>query len=69
MKNLIDNWWRDHFTTPPQLTIEVDNAEACKELASAGLGYTILPGLTSNNQDDLYCVPLISDTIKLKRNV
>ena len=69
LKNLIDNWWTDHFNSHPKSVIEVDNAEACKEVVRSGLGYSILTGLTLNNQDDLYCLPLSSKQFDLKRNV
>ncbi len=69
LKYLIDNWWKNNFNRPPKSIIEVDNAEACKEVVRSGLGYSILTGLTLNNQNDLYCVPLSNDRLDLKRNI
>lgn len=42
---LFDNWWRDNYSSPPKVSMMVDNMEIAKKMVSAGLGYTIVPGI------------------------
>lgn len=39
---LIDNWWREHFTVPPYISMEVDRLDTCKEMVENGHGYAIM---------------------------
>ena len=43
IKAMIDNWWRENFSDPPHLTMEVDKLATCKEMIKYGLGYAIMP--------------------------
>lgn len=43
IKASIDSWWREHFTQPPILNMEVDKLATCKEMVRHGLGYAIMP--------------------------
>lgn len=42
-KIILDTWWREHFSAPPYISMEVDKMDACKEMVLHGLGYGILP--------------------------
>ncbi|QIZ09151.1 LysR family transcriptional regulator [Priestia megaterium] len=54
LKNSIDNWWSEHFTQPPLVSIEVDKVDTCKKMVVNGLGYAILPNMILNDVNDVY---------------
>ncbi|MFP5110593.1 LysR family transcriptional regulator [Neobacillus sp. C211] len=54
LKNSINNWWSEHFTQPPLVSIEVDKVDTCKKMVVNGLGYAILPSLILNDVNDVY---------------
>ena len=54
LKNSIDNWWSEHFTQPPLVSIEVDKVDTCKKMLINGLGYAILPSMILNDNNDVY---------------
>ena len=54
LKNSIDNWWIEHFTQPPLVSIEVDKADTCKKMVINGLGYAILPSMLLHDTHDIY---------------
>ena len=58
LKNSIDNWWIEHFTQPPLVSIEVDKADTCKKMVINGLGYAILPSMLLNDTPDIYKMDL-----------
>lgn len=60
LKNTIDNWWHEHFTQPPLVSIEVDKADTCKKMVASGLGYAILPSMILNDVDDIYKTDITS---------
>lgn len=39
---VIDEWWYERFTQPPQILIESDNINTCVKMIACGLGYGIL---------------------------
>ena len=55
IKAAIDSWWREHFTQPPILNMEVDKLATCTEMVKHGLGYGIMPAR------------ILADTPHLKR--
>lgn len=57
---VIDNWWRDHFSSPPLFTMQVDNMEIAKRMASNGLGYSIVPNIILEEHDHLHKMILTS---------
>jgi DNA-binding transcriptional LysR family regulator len=59
-KVLIDNWWREHFTVPPLISMEVDRVDTCKDMVLNGHGYAIMPSLILNNVDNLHKMLLTS---------
>lgn len=58
LKSSIDNWWIEHFTQPPLISIEVDKADTCKKMVINGLGYAILPSMLLNDTHDIYKMDL-----------
>lgn len=54
------SWWHEHFSTPPPTNIiKVDTLEACIQLASHGLGWTIAPKIHIGNRRSLFFCPLL----------
>lgn len=53
LRNILDLWWKNNVNLPEKNIIEVDSAEACKELIRAGMGYSFLTGLIIKNENDL----------------
>ena len=43
IRAMIDKWWRENFTEPPTISMEVDKLATCKEMVKSGLGYGIMP--------------------------
>lgn len=44
IKAMIDKWWRENYSQPPTVSMEVDKLNTCKEMVKHGLGYGIMPG-------------------------
>lgn len=59
LKALIDNWWADNFSNSPQVTMNVDQLDTCKEMVINDLGYGIMPSLVVSNLSDLHIINLI----------
>ncbi|MDF2855620.1 MAG: LysR family transcriptional regulator [Neobacillus sp.] len=58
----IQDWWMNSYKTSPKRTIIVDQIETCKQLTFNGLGYSILPGITlNNNVKEIFKIPLIDE--------
>lgn len=53
-KSILNNWWLDNFSSPPQIVAEVDSLDTCKEMVLCGLGYAILTSNIISNHKDLY---------------
>ncbi|EGO62320.1 LysR family transcriptional regulator [Acetonema longum] len=58
IKNLIDKWWRERFSQPPTINMEVDRLVTCKEMVKNGLGYGIMPHLILNGIENLHKIYL-----------
>lgn len=43
LKAQIDKWWRENFSCPPTISMQVDKLATCKEMVRFGLGYAIMP--------------------------
>jgi DNA-binding transcriptional LysR family regulator len=43
IKLQIDQWWREHFSSPMKTEMKVDKLTTCREMIKAGLGYGIVP--------------------------
>ncbi|HMM19747.1 MAG TPA: LysR family transcriptional regulator [Selenomonadales bacterium] len=44
IRAMIDRWWRENFSQPPAISMEVDKLATCWEMVKSGLGYAIVPG-------------------------
>lgn len=55
---LLDQWWNEKFSVPPQIGMEVDNVDTCKEMVVKGLGYAFLPEMILKHNDELFNVEM-----------
>ncbi len=51
---LIDNWWRENFTVPPLISMEVDRLDTCKDMVEHGHGYAIMGSMILHKSDGVY---------------
>ncbi|MDU5141739.1 MAG: LysR family transcriptional regulator [Paenibacillus dendritiformis] len=58
LQNTIDLWWKERYSLPPNIAMEVDKMETGKEMVLNGLGYAILPTIVLGGQEDLYKINL-----------
>ncbi|MCY8234968.1 LysR family transcriptional regulator [Priestia endophytica] len=58
LEMVIDNWWKDNFSTPPISHMNVDNVEIAKRMVFNGLGYCIAPSIVLEDHDELHKIPL-----------
>lgn len=59
IKSYINIWWSEYFKEPPNIIMNIDTVETCKEMVNHNLGYSIIP-LSSIKEDDNF------EVIKLK---
>lgn len=58
IKSIVDKWWRENFSEPPSISMEVDKLSTCKEMVVNGLGYAIMPAMIVKNIDTLHKIIL-----------
>jgi DNA-binding transcriptional LysR family regulator len=58
LETVIDHWWKERFTKPPLVTMEVDKMETCTEMVKNMLGYAVLPSLSLTDDNDLFKIKL-----------
>ncbi|PKF85994.1 LysR family transcriptional regulator [Bacillus sp. BA3] len=69
LSQTIDDWWHERFNESPQITMQVDSYETCKEMVKNGLGYAIIPRSFVNPSDELHRIDLIRKNGQaIKRN-
>lgn len=68
LKNTIDKWWRDNYNSPVYTTMEVDRIETSIEMVKRGLGYTIVPAINIQNENNLYTMPIKDNGKNIYRN-
>lgn len=59
IKARVDKWWRENFSTPPSISMEVDKLPTCKEMIRHGLGYAIMPGKMLEDMKDIHKIMLV----------
>jgi DNA-binding transcriptional LysR family regulator len=53
---LLDNWWSQNFSEPPLISMEVDQADTCKEMIINDFGYAIMQDTVAKGIDDLQMI-------------
>lgn len=59
MREALDKWWKDNFSAPPFVAVEVDKVDSCKELVLNGLGYAFLPEGILDHFDKLHKIAIL----------
>ncbi|KRG08655.1 LysR family transcriptional regulator [Staphylococcus sp. NAM3COL9] len=59
LNKLIDDWWIGRFIEPSSITIKVDNMETSKEFVQNGLGFSILPDILLDDNENLFKIPCL----------
>lgn len=54
LKPLVEEWWRESFSHPPLVTMDVDSMDTCRQLVLNGLGWAILPKIGLGQHNSLY---------------
>ncbi|MCE5286170.1 MAG: LysR family transcriptional regulator [Pelosinus sp.] len=52
LKKMVEDWWRQIYSVPSLITMEVDSMDTCRQMVLHGLGWAILPaiGLPQHNK-------------------
>jgi DNA-binding transcriptional LysR family regulator len=58
MKSIVDQWWYNQYKQKPNVTIQVNQVETCKEMVIHGLGYAIIANLVVRPYPELIIKPL-----------
>ncbi|WP_028534234.1 LysR family transcriptional regulator [Paludibacterium yongneupense] len=59
LQKLTDEWWRETFNEPRNVTMEVDSMDTARQMVLCGLGWAILPAIGLRRHDALQTQPLI----------
>lgn len=76
LRVMLEDWWRENFSFPSKITMEVDSMDTCRQMVRHGLGWAILPFIGLQKQDSLYTqelywrdgTPVLRRTWMLYRN-
>jgi DNA-binding transcriptional LysR family regulator len=69
LSQVVENWWTQNYTKPPQNIMKVDKIETCKEMVKIGLGYAIIPDICLTQNHTFVTEKLLLDNWEpLKRN-
>ncbi|AJQ29853.1 LysR family transcriptional regulator [Pelosinus fermentans] len=76
LREMLENWWLEIFPCPPNITMEVDSMDTCRQMVLHGLGWAILPFIGLKEHDSLYTqelhwrdgTPVLRRTWMLYRN-
>ncbi len=59
LKKEILDWWREHYSVPPNITMQINDTDVCRQMIALGLGFSILPAIDYKiAEDNLHVVPL-----------
>lgn len=61
LKTIFNEWWKNTFEAPPKIMMNVDKLETCKELVKRGMGYSMFPGISLREEDNLYIMDMSRD--------
>lgn len=69
LRVMLEDWWRENFSLPPKVSMEVDSMDTCRQMVLHGLGWAILPLIGLKEHDSLYTRELYwrDDTPVLRR--
>lgn len=58
LQSVLDEWWYDHFTQPPLMTIETDAMDTALKMVQEDLGFTLLSESCGQDFPMLHTEPL-----------
>jgi|SRR5690625_134931 len=58
LQSIVDKWWKENFNVPKNHFMDVQNLAMSKEMVKCGIGYTILPSVCIEEEENLYIKPL-----------
>jgi len=58
MKTIVDNWWYQNYSQSPNINIQVNQVETCKEMIVNKLGYGIVANLVVRENPKLIVKPI-----------
>ncbi|CDQ41995.1 MULTISPECIES: LysR family transcriptional regulator [Virgibacillus] len=58
MRSIVDQWWYSNYKQGPNINIQVNQVETCKEMVINGLGYAIIANLVVRPYRELIIKPL-----------
>jgi len=53
LRVMLEDWWREIFSCPPMVSMEVDSMDTCQQMVLHGLGWAILPFIGLKQHDSL----------------
>lgn len=62
VRDLLDTWWKNNFSRPPYVGMEVDRVDSCKEMVMKGLGYAFLPDGILDETDHLNKTRMVDES-------
>jgi DNA-binding transcriptional LysR family regulator len=54
LKKMLEEWWRQIYSVPPRITMEVDSMATCRQMVLHGLGWAILPAIGLPQHNELF---------------
>lgn len=61
ISQIIMNWWHERFKDEPQLMMNLDKVETCKQMVNQNLGFSIVPNSCLKEDDELYHLPITTE--------
>lgn len=58
ISQIIMNWWLENYSEKPQIAMNLDKVETCKQMVNHNLGFSIVPISCIKSTDDLYSLPI-----------
>ncbi len=58
MRSIVDQWWYSTYKQNPNINIQVNQVETCKEMVIHGLGYAVIANLVVRPHTDLFIKPI-----------
>ena len=59
LRSQMDKWWRENFSEPPEISMQVAKLENCLQMVRHGLGYALVPKRILREEEELQSLPLI----------
>jgi len=54
LRDMVQNWWYETFSCPPNISMQVDSMDTCRQMVLHNLGWAILPEIGLKEPNSLY---------------